>query len=64
MKLMEEKENEKNQKRAKSAGNLLQDNRFQALFQNPDFQVDTNAEEYRYACSEHMVYFNMYYTLF
>lgn len=47
MKLMEEKENEKNQKRAKSAGNLLQDNRFQALFQNPDFQVDTNAEEYR-----------------
>ncbi|CAG9771940.1 unnamed protein product [Ceutorhynchus assimilis] len=27
--------------------NLLQDTRFSALFENPDFEVDKNAEEYR-----------------
>ncbi|CAK1549879.1 unnamed protein product [Leptosia nina] len=31
----------------KQAGNLLQDDRFKALFENPDFEVDKEAEEYR-----------------
>ncbi|KAL1491428.1 hypothetical protein ABEB36_012028 [Hypothenemus hampei] len=31
----------------KDTSNLLQDSRFKALFENPDFEVDKNAEEYR-----------------
>lgn len=31
----------------KTASNLLQDNRFKQLFENPDFEVDRNADEYR-----------------
>lgn len=27
--------------------NLMEDNRFKQMFENPDFQVDTNADEYR-----------------
>lgn len=34
-------------KRKKQAGELLTDDRFKALFENPDFQVDKNAEEFR-----------------
>lgn len=34
-------------KKKKNAGDLLHDDRFKALFENPDFQVDKNAEEYR-----------------
>ena len=30
------------------SGNLLQDSRFKAMFENPDFQVDKSATEYRY----------------
>lgn len=37
---------EDNQKKKKKTSNLLKDNRFQELFTNPDFQIDTNAEEY------------------
>jgi len=31
----------------KTSGNLLQDDRFKALFENADYQVDRSAEEYR-----------------
>lgn len=30
----------------KNQPNLLKDDRFKALFSNPDFQIDTNTEEY------------------
>jgi ribosome biogenesis protein ENP2 len=33
-------------KKKKATPNLLKDDRFQALFANPDFQVDVNSEEY------------------
>lgn len=33
-------------KKKKSTSNLLKDDRFKALFSNPDFQVDANSEEY------------------
>jgi len=38
-------ENEK--KKKKTGGDLLKDDRFKALFENPDFEVDINADEYR-----------------
>ncbi|XP_047108300.1 nucleolar protein 10 [Schistocerca piceifrons] len=45
LKLMDE---ETNVKKKKNTGtNLLKDERFKALFENPDFEVDKNAEEYR-----------------
>ncbi|VVC97371.1 unnamed protein product [Leptidea sinapis] len=31
----------------KQAGNLLKDDRFKAMFENPDFEVDKDAEEFR-----------------
>lgn len=34
-------------KKKASATTLLEDNRFKALFENPDFEVDKNADEYR-----------------
>lgn len=40
----DEKEGKKNKK---NTTNLLKDDRFKALFENPAFQVDTNAEEYK-----------------
>uniref|UniRef100_A0A2S2PPP6 Nucleolar protein 10 n=1 Tax=Schizaphis graminum TaxID=13262 RepID=A0A2S2PPP6_SCHGA len=40
----DDKEGKKNKKNTIS---LLKDNRFKALFENPAFQVDTNAEEYK-----------------
>lgn len=46
MKIMDDTNNDKKKKK-KSSGNLLTDDRFKALFENPDFEVDTNAEEYR-----------------
>ena len=46
MKLIDEEQKEK-KKKNKSATNLLKDDRFKALFENPDFEVDKNAEEYR-----------------
>lgn len=33
-------------KKKKSTPNLLNDKRFGALFENPDFQVDSNCEEF------------------
>lgn len=53
LKLMDEKqkaqetESKKKKKKLQLSANLLQDDRFQSLFENADFQVDTNAEEYR-----------------
>ncbi|XP_076651858.1 nucleolar protein 10-like [Halictus rubicundus] len=44
LKLMDDESNAK--KKKKSSGNILKDDRFKALFSNPDFQVDTNSEEY------------------
>lgn len=35
-------------KKNKTGSNLLKDDRFKALFENPEFQVDKNADEYRY----------------
>ena|ERR1700761_5367427 len=34
-------------KKKKKTENLLQDDRFKSMFQNPDFEVDKEAEEYR-----------------
>ncbi|XP_057667516.1 nucleolar protein 10 [Diorhabda carinulata] len=45
LKLMNEEQNSKKNK--VNAANLLVDNRFKALFENPDFEVDKNADEYR-----------------
>jgi ribosome biogenesis protein ENP2 len=45
LKLMEDKKSIK-KKRSKEE-NLLDDNRFSALFENPDFEVDKQADEYR-----------------
>lgn len=40
-------ENEMDPKKKKKATpNLMKDERFKALFENPDFQVDFNSEEY------------------
>lgn len=41
LKLMDE------QNRKKKSGDLLKDDRFKALFNNPDFEVDKNTDEYR-----------------
>lgn len=41
LKLMDE------QNKKKKSGELLKDDRFKALFENPDFEVNKNAEEYR-----------------
>lgn len=45
MKLLEEKN--KNYKRSKEAASILNDERFKPLFENPDFEVDPQSEEYR-----------------
>lgn len=45
LKLMNDQMNDK--KKKASATTLLEDNRFKALFENPDFEVDKNADEYR-----------------
>ncbi|EZA53311.1 hypothetical protein DMN91_005222 [Ooceraea biroi] len=44
LKLMDNANNKNKKKRASS--NLLNDERFKALFNNPDFQIDQNSEEY------------------
>lgn len=36
-----------NKKKKDGAQSLLKDDRFKALFENPDFEVDKNADEYR-----------------
>ncbi|KAF5275587.1 hypothetical protein FQA39_LY06699 [Lamprigera yunnana] len=46
LKLMDNETNEK--KKKKQPGNsLLQDSRFKALFENPDFEIDKTTDEYR-----------------
>lgn len=45
LKIMSDQANAK--KKKPESANLLQDNRFKDLFQNPDFEVQTTAEEYR-----------------
>ncbi|KAG8227062.1 hypothetical protein J437_LFUL013246 [Ladona fulva] len=51
LKLMDEELRNKTKleegKKVKSGSTLLHDERFKALFENPDFEVDKNAEEYR-----------------
>lgn len=39
--------NSSEKKKKKQSSQLLEDDRFKALFENPDFQVDKEAEEYR-----------------
>lgn len=46
LKLMEDNENKNTKKKKKTTPNLLKDDRFKAMFSNPDFQVDKNSEEY------------------
>ncbi|XP_072107328.1 nucleolar protein 10 [Mobula birostris] len=48
MKLMEEeKEQEQSKKKGKNLSNILRDERFTVMFENPDFQVDETSEEFR-----------------
>ncbi|XP_071837260.1 nucleolar protein 10-like isoform X2 [Apostichopus japonicus] len=50
LKLQDEGEAKKTAKvKDKTADGILQDSRFSALFENPDFQVDEESEEYRLA---------------
>lgn len=46
LKLMEHSEVAKKKKTKENAANILKDDRFKALFTNPDFQVDKTSEEY------------------
>lgn len=46
LKLMEHSEVAKKKKNKENAANILKDDRFKALFTNPDFQVDKTSEEY------------------
>lgn len=45
LKLMNDEQNSKKNKVA--ATTILNDNRFKALFENPDFEVDKNTDEFR-----------------
>lgn len=49
MKLMEEHDfnAKKKKKKGNDAANLLADDRFKVMFENPDFQVDSQCEEFR-----------------
>ncbi|XP_012256477.1 nucleolar protein 10 [Athalia rosae] len=47
MKLLDNETDNNAKKKKKATPNLLKDNRFKALFDNPDFEVDRNAEEFR-----------------
>lgn len=38
---------EKHEIKKKSTANILEDNRFAELFTDPNFQIDTNSEEFR-----------------
>lgn len=41
-------DDERNMKKKNNASSILRDNRFKALFENPDFHIDPNSEEYRF----------------
>lgn len=47
LKIIEEQTNPTAKQAAKQAPNLLEDNRFKAMFENTDFSIDKNAEEYK-----------------
>ncbi|KAG8580183.1 hypothetical protein GDO81_007185, partial [Engystomops pustulosus] len=49
LKLMEEEEGVVpiNKKKPKKMANILSDNRFKVMFENPDYQVDEESEEFR-----------------
>lgn len=49
MKLMEERDlhTKKMKKKGKDAANLLTDDRFKVMFENPEYQVDAQSEEFR-----------------
>jgi NUC153 domain len=48
LKLMEQKKvSEESKKKKKQDGSLLADDRFKALFENTDFEVDTKTEDFR-----------------
>lgn len=57
LKLQEERNSHR--RKAKNAASLLGDERFKKLFENPDFEVDPTAEEYRY--SIHIPYSYIWY---
>lgn len=46
LKHMENEISTDSKKKKKATPNLLKDDRFKALFENPDFQVDFNSEEF------------------
>lgn len=46
LKLMENEMKNNSKKKKRITSNILKDERFKALFNNPDFQVDKNSEEY------------------
>ncbi|XP_077991295.1 nucleolar protein 10-like [Glandiceps talaboti] len=43
----EDQNKDRKQKKKKALPNLLQDDRFAAMFKNPDFQVDTQSDQYK-----------------
>jgi ribosome biogenesis protein ENP2 len=47
LKLINDEKEGKKKSKSKNSVSLLKDDRFKALFENPAFQVDTNAEEYK-----------------
>lgn len=47
LKLINDENERKKKSKSKETISLLKDDRFKALFENPSFQVDTNAEEYK-----------------
>ena len=46
LKYLENESSTDPKKKKKTTPNLLKDDRFKALFDNPDFQVDVNSETY------------------
>lgn len=47
LKLINDQKEGKLNSKSKNSISLLKDDRFKALFDNPAFQIDTNAEEYK-----------------
>ncbi|XP_073823017.1 nucleolar protein 10 lethal (2) 34Fd [Musca autumnalis] len=47
LKIIEEQTNPTAKQTAKQVPNLLEDNRFKVMFENTDFSIDKNAEEYK-----------------
>ncbi|KAM7351705.1 nucleolar protein 10 lethal (2) 34Fd [Cochliomyia hominivorax] len=47
LKILDEQSNPSTKQAQKQMPNLLEDNRFKAMFENKDFNIDKNAEEYK-----------------